>query len=123
MKKKKKSKSFNQRLNASKLAKERYKAIKEELLRSDGIRVIEGKKQVTYKKGNMPLVRFTVRGKTLNAYIALNPKNFENTKYIFEDVSLTKRFINYPMRVKVTSNRQVKWVKELLLIAYKGGAL
>ena len=78
---------------------------------------------MTYKCKNTPIVRFAMRGKTLNAYIALNPKEYESTKYIYQDVSDTKRFINYPMRVKVTSDRQVKWVKELILIAYKGGAL
>lgn len=119
--KKGESKSFKQRLNASKIAKERYNAIKEKLLGLDGIRVIEGKKQVTYKKGNLPIIRFTVRGKTLNAYIALNTKEYENTKYIYQDVSNVKRFSSYPMRVKVTSNRQVKWVIELFLSAYGRG--
>ena len=112
--KKKKSKNFKQRLNLSPIAKERYNLLKKELLSYDGARVIEGKKQVTYKRGNLSLVRFAMRGKTLNAYIALNPSEYENTKYIYQDVSSVKKFSNYPMRVKVTSDRQVKWTIELL---------
>ena len=59
-----------------------------------------------------------VRGKTLNVYLALNPAEFAESKYIFTDASNTKRFNNYPMRVKVSSNRQLRWVKELIALIF-----
>ena len=37
-----------------------------------------------------------------------------STGKIFTDVSNVKKYANYPMRVKVSSERQVKWVKELI---------
>ena len=119
--KKKKSKSFKQRLKLSPLAKERYIAISKELEKIEGVRPIEGKKQVTYKLKNKPIIKLNIKGKTLNAYIGLNPQEFENSKYIFTDASSIKAYANYPMRVKVTSNRQVKWVIELINKAVFGG--
>ena len=68
----------------------------------------------------MPLIKFTIRGKTLNAYLGLNPKDYENTKSIYTDVSNIGKYANYPMRVKVTSDRQVKWVKELINLIVGG---
>ena len=54
-----------------------------------------------------------VTGKTHNVYFALSPEEFKNTKYKFTDVSNKNGFKTYPMRVKVTSDRQAKWVSEL----------
>ena len=61
-----------------------------------------------------PIIKFVIKGKTLNAYLGLNPEDYQDTKYIFTNVSNVKKYANYPMRVKVSSNRQVKWVKELI---------
>jgi hypothetical protein len=47
-------------------------------------------------------------------------KAYENTKYIYTDVSSSKTYANYPMRVKITSDRQVKWVKELISLVLGG---
>ena len=57
-----------------------------------------------------------MRGKTLNAYIALNPSDYSESKYIFTDASNVKKYKNYAMRVRLTSNRQVKWLLELISI-------
>ena len=112
--KKKKVVPFKQKLKKCSIAKERYLSIRKVLTDIDGVRAIESIGAVTYKKGNTPIVRFTIRGKTLNAYIGLSPKAYENTKYIFTDVSSVKKYANYPMRVKVTSSRQVRWIIELI---------
>ena len=112
--KEKDERTFDQKLNDLPIAKERFISIEKELNKIPKIREIVGKKQRTFKVGNTPIIRFTIRGKTLNAYIALNPKEFENTKYIYTDVSAVNKHANYPMRVKVSSNRQVRWVIELI---------
>ncbi len=109
-----KKKSFTQKLEISPIASERFIDIKTYMETINGIRAFESKYQTTYKFKNIPVVKFTIKGKTLNAYLGLTPKDYENTKYIFTDVSATKKYSNYPMRVKVSSNRQVKWVKELI---------
>ena len=71
--------------------------------------------------GRQPIVKFAIKGKTLNAYLGLNPKEFAESKYYFSDVSSMKLYANYGMRVKVTSNRQVKYLIELIALAKKGG--
>ncbi|MBQ2740009.1 MAG: hypothetical protein IJF39_00110 [Clostridia bacterium] len=114
LKGRRKRKSFKRKLTLSPLAKERYNDLKGYLKAVEGIRVIEGRYQITYKYKNVPIVRFAIKGKTLNAYLALDPKEYEDTKYVFTDVSEVKKYANYSMRVKVSSARQVKWVKELI---------
>lgn len=109
------SKTFAQKIESGdSLLKERYSAVSSCLKSIDGVRVIRGKKSETYRKGNSGVCKLTVRGKTLNAFLALNPKDYENTKYIFEDASGYKAYAGYPMRLKLTSNRQVKWFVELV---------
>ena len=76
--------------------------------------MIEGRYQITYKYKNVAVVKFAIKGKTLNAYLGLDPKEYEDTKYVFSDVSNVKKYTGYPMRVRVSSARQVKWVKELI---------
>ena len=120
LKGKKKSLTFKQKLKKYAIAKDRFNSILETLLSVDGVRSIESVSGITYKKGNTPIVRFTIRGKTLNAYLGLNPIDYANSKYIFTDVSNVKKYANYPMRVKVTSDRQVRWTKELIALILKG---
>lgn len=106
---------FKQKLiDSSDIIQDRYEQVTSLLNRIDGIRVIEGKKQETFKKGRNPVARLTFRGKTLCILLALNPEEYANTKYIFTDISEFKTHTHYPMRVKLTSDRQVRWTKELI---------
>ena len=91
-----------------------YESVSDTLSRIADAKVIESKKQRTYKTGNIPVARLNFRGKTLNAYLGLNPEEYKDTKYIYTDMSEVKAHQNYPMRVKATSDRQVKWTKELI---------
>ena len=59
------------------------------------------------------------RGLKLTVSFALNPLDFENTKYKLKDVSSVKKFANVPAQMKVTSARKAKWVKELFTIMLK----
>ena len=107
--------SFDERLaHAPKEAQERYARLLAALLAIPGIRVIEAQRQRTYKCGNIPIARLAVKGKTLNAYLALPPAEFADTKYIFEDLSDRRSCAAYPMRVRLTSLRQTRWTEELL---------
>ena len=114
--KKKKAKTFAYKLRKSPLAKQRYKYIKSALLEIDGVRVIEGKFSETYKLKAIPLVKLAMRGKTLNAYVGLNPNDYQDSKYVYTDVSNVKKYKNYGMRLRLTSNRQVKWLLELVCV-------
>ncbi len=107
-------KTFAEKLEENSVAKERFDEITNHLDEISNVRVIKGKKTITYKVKNLPIIKLLIKGKTLNAYLNLNPSEYEKSKYIFTDVSHVKKHANYPMRVKVTSDRQVKWVKELI---------
>lgn len=108
-------KTFRQKLRAgSKVLRARYKAVRAHIETLDRVRVIEGNKAETFRSGNTPIAKLAVKGKTLNAYIALPPSEYENSKYVFTDASDVKAYARYPMRVKLTSDRQEKWTKELI---------
>lgn len=114
--KRRKQKNFKQRLRAgSPLLRARYKAVKEQLLEIDRVRLIESNKGETYKRGSIPIAKLTVKGKTLNAYLALPPAEYAETKYVFLDASEIKAYEKYPMRVKISSDRQQKWLGELIM--------
>ena len=106
---------FKQKLiDAPCIIQDRYEQIVSLVSRIQGIRVIEGKSRESFKKGHDPVVRMTFRGKTLCVSLALNPEDYQNTKYRFTDISEFKTHTHYPMRVKLTSDRQVRWAKELI---------
>ncbi len=113
--KRKKQKTFKQKLRAgTKQLRERYKALKAHIQTIDGVRIIESNKSETYKRASKPIAKLTVKGKTLNAYLALPPAEYAETKYVFTDASEIKVYEKYPMRVKITSDRQERWTKELV---------
>lgn len=114
--------TFKQRLEkAPDVTKERYAQIINTLSKVKGVRVITHQKFETYKYKTLPIARLAIRGKTLNVFLGHDCKDYENTKYIFTDVSNVKRYKNYGMRVKVTSKRQTRWVIELLHQLFEKG--
>ena len=114
--KRRKQKTFKQKLRAgTPLLRARYKAAKAKLQAIDRVRLIESNKGETYKRGSIPIAKLTVKGKTLNAYLALPPAEYAETKYVFLDASEIKAYEKYPMRVKITSDRQLKWLGELIM--------
>ena len=107
-------KTFEEKLNELPIAKARFDILNELLLSIKNIRVIKSKYKYTYKIKNNFVAIVTIKGKTLNVYLNLNPNDYLNSKYIFTDVSYIKRYFNCPMRIKVSSDRQVKRVTELI---------
>ena len=53
-------------------------------------------------------------GKTLNVAMPLNPKDYEGSKYKFEDMSDVKKYTETPFVMKITSGLKVRHVIELL---------
>lgn len=108
------TKTFRQKLRASKEIRTVFKDLKAYIEGYEGVRQIESDKYETFKRGNTAIAKFAIRGKTLNVYLALNPAEYADTKYIFTDVSEKSSYKNYPMLVKLTSQRQIRWTKELI---------
>ena len=107
--------SFAERLAAaSEVVQARYAEIVKALASIKGVRKLAGKKHETWLRGSVPVARIALRGKTLNVYLGLDPVAFADTKYVYTDVSAVRKYGNYPMRVKLTSERQTRWTKELI---------
>ena len=107
--------TFSDKLeNSNQAVKERYKVITEHLNSLPNAKVATFKKHQIYKTNGKPIAKIKIVGKTLNAYLPANPTEFTNTKYKFTDVSSVKLHGEYPMRFKLTSDRQVKHLKELI---------
>ncbi len=93
--------------------KAHYSAIKNELLRY-GMKSRVSTGNESWYNGRTTYAKFAIRGKTLSLYLALDPKEFEGTKYNFSNMSDVGKYETVPMRMKLKSDRSVRWVKELL---------
>jgi len=117
--------SFTAKLHqASEETKDYYNQIKNRIL-AYGAKSRMSWPNESFYIGRTTYVKFGIRGKTLSVYLALNPADYENTKYIYEDASDVKKYEAVPMRLRVKSNRGAKWACELIdiLFANLGRAL
>lgn len=94
--------------------KEYYSELKNHVLQYKKVSARASWGYETFSNRRNPKVRFAVRGKTLVMFLALNPKDYEDSKYFPKDMSDTKKFADTPMMVKVKSDRGLKYAKELI---------
>ncbi len=93
--------------------KTHYSAIKNELMRY-GLKQRMSTGNESWYRGRTTYAKFAIRGKTLSLYMALDPDEFEGTKYNFRDMGSVNKYGKVPMRMKIKSDRSVRWVKELI---------
>lgn len=111
------SRSYTSKLiQAEATTQERYSAIKNELLSYAKMRSSIAWTNETFRTGNKTVARIMLRGKTVLLLLALDPNEFATTKYAGEDVSDVKRYANTPMRLRVTSERRLKYALELIAL-------
>ena len=84
-------------------------------IRSYGLKVNTSWNKERIQVGKKTYAILSFKGLKLTVSFALNPADYEGTKYKFVDVSNVKKFSQVPAQMKITSNRKVTWVKELLL--------
>ncbi|MBR5145159.1 MAG: uL15 family ribosomal protein [Clostridia bacterium] len=63
--------------------------------------------------GRKGIAKFNVRGKTLYLYLALDPTQFDGTKYNVI-ASTSKKYEAVPCLYKIKSERKFKWAKQLV---------
>lgn len=68
----------------------------------------------SFNIGRKKAVKIAFRGQTLSVFFALNPNDYQNTKYYPHDMGDKRKFADTPMMVKVKSQRGVKFAKELM---------
>ncbi len=93
--------------------KEYYDEIKNLLLSYKGVKARISWSAENFKRGRQHIAKIDVKGKTMYVSLALDPKEYENTKYFFNDVS--ERYPELPMQTKVKSERGKRHVMELIV--------
>ena len=68
----------------------------------------------SFNVGREKIVKIAFRGQTMVACFALNPKDYEKTKYHAHDLGGKRKFADTPAMVKIRSARGVKFAKELI---------
>lgn len=68
----------------------------------------------TYRLGKKTLVKIRLRGKTLSLNLALNPKDYENTKYHVENMKEIFAYSDIPCLYRIKSERRVRYAKDLI---------
>ena len=116
-------KKFEIRVNYSFLAKlilspeeirQRYVEIENELLSYKKVKTSLSRRQERAHRGRTKLAYMLFKGKKLCIAFALDPAEYEDTKYRGKDVSAVKRFADTPMLLKLTSPRKVKYALYLI---------
>lgn len=95
--------------------KSRYLALMGELMLYKGVCVKSSFRQQRIYKGRKTLGIILFRGKTLCIALALDPKEYADTKYRGIDKSDKKRFEKTPMLYKLTSARRLELAKYLIV--------
>lgn len=93
--------------------KETYSELKNYILSFKGVKDRMSWRVETYKKGRIQLFKMKIRGKTICLYCALNPDDFDQSRYFHERTD-AKVYENVPMLVRIRSERGLKRAKELV---------
>lgn len=113
------NRSFTARIiQASNELKSRYSELKNYILSYKGIKNKISWKKETFRQGRNTLATFVVRGKTLCLCLALNPKQFVDTKYKVMDFSIRSPKSKTPCMYRISNDRRVKYAKELIDILF-----
>ena len=84
-----------------------YSELKNRALSFKGVKSRMSWKYEAFKRGRDQLLRIKIRGKSVCLYCALDPEQFDKSKYFHESVD-SKSFDAVPMLVKVKSPRGLK---------------
>ena len=93
-----------------------YTQLKNQLLSYKKVRSRVSWSYDTIRYRREPIVKFAMRQKSLLVYLALDPAQFEDTKYFFTDASEKKKYEQVPMRLKIRGARGFKHASELIAI-------
>ncbi|MDE7095621.1 MAG: hypothetical protein K2O23_03950, partial [Anaeroplasmataceae bacterium] len=109
------NRSFLSRLiQASDLLKNRYSELKNQILSYRGVKDKISWKKETFRVGRKTLVTFVIRGKTLCLCMALDPKQFEDTKYKVDDLSVRSPKSKTPCLYRISNDRRFRYAQELI---------
>ena len=99
------------------MVKERYGTIFNMLTAYKGVKSRYSWDCETFKAGGRVVAKVTIIGKTPVLFLALDPAQFENTKYRIEDASKYAKYAVTPARFKVNAERKVGYARDLIALA------
>ncbi|MDE6356249.1 MAG: uL15 family ribosomal protein [Clostridia bacterium] len=115
------NKSFTAKLiQSADLNKDYYSTLKNELLSYKGVKSRTSWKYETFYAGRQTFARLSMRGKKLCLFLALDPKNYVDTKYIIDDKSEVLAYEKTPLMYRIKNDRRVKFSKELIATVMDG---
>lgn len=110
-----KSYAFEAKLRASDSeVKQRYIRLIDCFMSYDKVSVKRSFRQERVYSGRKTLALITFRGKTVCVSLALDPAEYEGTKYHGEDMSEIKRYASVPLMKRITSSRRLEYTEYLI---------
>lgn len=97
-----------------------YSQIKNELLSYKGVRSRISWKYESFSVGRATIAKLAVRGKNLSLFLALDPKNYVDTKYIIDDKSEVAAYEKTPLLYRIKNDRRLNYSKELIAAVMDG---
>lgn len=94
--------------------KEKYIAIKRELLAYKKAKARTSWGAETFSVGRVKTAKLTVRGRSLWLNLNLSPADYMDSKYPVVDCSDKKKFAEVPVAMKIKSNRSLKYALQLI---------
>ena len=97
-----------------------YSQIKNELMSYKGVRSRVSWKYESFSVGRATVAKLAVRGKNLSLFLALDPKNYVDTKYIIDDKSEVAAYEKTPLLYRIKNDRRLNYSKELIAAVMDG---
>ena len=94
--------------------KEYYTLIKNKLMSYPKMKCQDSWDNETFHYERNRYARLALSGKTLALYLALNPDDYEGTKYFYNDCSGVRKYERTPMKLRIRTNRALTWAMELI---------
>jgi hypothetical protein len=91
-----------------------YSELKNAFLKYKKVRTRVSWSYDTLSYKNAPVAKFVMRQKSMLLYLALEPSEFEESKYFFVDASEKKKYAQVPLRLKIRGSRGFKHAVELV---------
>lgn len=108
-------KTFEERLRLlNEETSEWHRRLSDALKKVPSVRQTKARYHELYKKGNKGIAKITIKGKSLYVYLAVDPAEYATSRYGIKDVSSIKAYLHYPAKCKVTSNRKLKYLIEII---------
>nr|MDE6273685.1 uL15 family ribosomal protein [Clostridiales bacterium] len=94
--------------------KDFYSQLKNELLSYPKVKSRMSWRHEAFRLGRQTVAKMRCRGRRLCVYLALDPKQYAETKYLVEDVSEVKTSAATPCLYRIKNERRCRYAKQLI---------